>query len=232
MLGISEFSSHPGYQFYIDDNKTRQIELDLALEKNILNNEIDCIHLLLEKKEHIPCHLSNKYDKCIYVWLLGKRLKFNVALEFSQNRLRGLLVAVINSDIYFDKTIRLLKIISEMKNKLIALSVIEANNDGRTRDIRCSQQYVGSHDTYIFKPPIKNFQEVYNETNIYVGGLTGGENRIMFELENKSGIISYNPCKLIKAYHLHESNVRHGNRTNRVDSNKRAAYALPTDKLP
>ncbi|CAF1255541.1 unnamed protein product [Didymodactylos carnosus] len=164
---------HVVYQFYIDDDKRRQIELDLALEKNILNNEIDCIHLLLEKKGHIPCYLLSKYDKCIYVWLLGKRLTFNNAIEFSQNRLRGLFVAVINSDVYFDKTIRLLKQIAEMKNKLIALSVIEADNNGRTRDLRCSKQYIGSHDTYIFKPPVNNFQEVYDATDVYVGGITG-----------------------------------------------------------
>ncbi|CAF1622701.1 unnamed protein product, partial [Didymodactylos carnosus] len=123
-----------------------------------------------------------------------------------------LIVVLCNGDIYFDHTLRLLRNITHMEQKVIALSVIETSIDGNPTDKRCFgvHKHWGSYDTYIIHPPIisENFERILNVTDIDIGGVLGGENRLLYEMNRILNLTAYNPCRIIKAYHLHASNVR------------------------
>ncbi|CAF1029236.1 unnamed protein product [Didymodactylos carnosus] len=123
-----------------------------------------------------------------------------------------------------------------MEQKVIALSVVEASIDGNQTDNRCAgvHKHVGSYDTYILHPPIiiENFEQILNETDIDIGGVLGGENRILYEMNRILNLTAYNPCIIIKAYHLHTSNVRTYNANIRINHNGKSLQPPPIDYLP
>ncbi|CAF1448441.1 unnamed protein product [Didymodactylos carnosus] len=101
-----------------------------------------------------------------------------------------------------------------MEQKVIALSVIETSIDGNQTDVRCFgiHKHWGSYDTYIIHPPIigENFERILNATDIDIGGVLG----------------------IIKAYHLHTSNVRTYDSKVRINHNGKSLQAPPIDYLP
>jgi hypothetical protein len=91
-----------------DKSEQRQLELDTALIQNVKNPATDCIHLLLENEADHPSQILEQYvsgdsllhfsnsitryqaeGKCLYSWVIGKRLQFNDALQYAQYRLAG-----------------------------------------------------------------------------------------------------------------------------------------------
>ncbi|CAF1081970.1 unnamed protein product [Didymodactylos carnosus] len=110
------------------------------------------------------------------------------------------------------------------------------HRNGKQIDIRCTgygKDY-GSYDTYIIKPPIDQdkYELLLQSTDVVVGGVTGGEERIIFEMKTVSNIQSYNPCPIIKAYHLHPSGIRNYDPYLVVDNYGRSLSVPVIDYLP
>jgi hypothetical protein len=78
----------------------------------------------------------------------------------------------MNSDIYFDEKIGLLKTIENMTGKVLSQSRVEVTKNGTLTDLQCAR-YIGSHDTYIFMPPLVNFERTLPELNFPLGGQAG-----------------------------------------------------------
>lgn len=103
---------------------------------------------------------------------------------------------IVNSDIFFDETINLARIIKP--NQCYALTRYDWNGNGHARFLNRAD----SQDAWIFRGRIK--KEMYSD---FCLGVPGCDNRIAYEIK-KAGYIILNPSKSIHALHYHASGER------------------------
>jgi len=192
-------------QYYSD--KSRQIELDTCLEKNIRNSHIEHIHLLVEH------YIKNKlvHNHKVSQTVISERLRYNHAFEFSNQYLEGKICILANADIYFDETLDLAKNIGP--HDIYALARYEATKNGQIltpfyRDHRYTLKHKTpdgfvlcpfahcSQDVWVYKAPLPKM-----DSDIPLG-VPACDNRIAHELRKK-GLTVTNPCLDIIARHLH-----------------------------
>lgn len=118
-----------------DSSPERQKEIDTCLEKNILCNQIESIHLLLESEKDIPHEIiKNTYEhirvlfRCnsrdsnkVVVAILGNRWKYKDAFIYCNEKLSGEISIIANGDIYFDQSLIHLHM-SSMRGKFLAIT--------------------------------------------------------------------------------------------------------------
>lgn len=202
-------------------HRERVNELIESLRRNIKNPYIEAVHILYERdnpradleKTNVKDLLDTKLvtmkvpQQPTYFRLFGYA---NAALE------RGSIAIVANSDIYFDKTISKLKFASPKNDtnwrSAMALSRSHSADCGKEDDWNgvfdlCST-YIGSHDAFIFAPPVPDF---VLKNSRHTQNHFGAENIIVFGYLWARGFRGHlsNPCKRIKAIHLHCSAERH-----------------------
>lgn len=189
--------------YYRDKYPTRQMELEKCLLKNIENEHIDKIFVLLEgKKEDFP---ELNYDKLVVFEDTGRpnyRHFFNVMNALSRE---GDVCILANTDIYFDDTIQLADRLNE--NSCFALSRYDIKPDGFAN--LHNEQY--SQDVWIFRGKIKKV----NYCDFHLG-VPGCDNRIAYEL-HKAGYTVTNPALSLRAYHYHPSDLHTYDGTHRID---------------
>jgi hypothetical protein len=148
-------------------------------------------------KELVKCFQLQKVNPFLKVTPLGERPTFNdffrIANAVAPN---GSVVAISNSDIFFDETIQLAQNIKQ--NEVYALSRWDIQKDGSSKLFKRWD----SQDTWIFRTPIKEIQGAD-----FTMGVAGCDNVIAHLLE-QSGYVVTNPSKTIHCHHLHLSNVR------------------------
>jgi len=164
------------------------------------------IYLLINRyHDHKParntelekCLSLNEANSFIRVRELYSRPTFNEFFDAANSFFpEGSVVAISNSDIFFDETIQLAENIKE--NEVYALSRWDIQKDGSSKLFNRWD----SQDTWIFRTPIKEIQGAD-----FTLGLGGSDNVIAHLLE-QSGYVVTNPSKTIHCHHLHLSNVR------------------------
>jgi hypothetical protein len=202
-------------------HKERVNELIESLRRNIKNPYIEAVHVLYERdnpradlqKTNVRDLLDTKLvtmkvpQQPTYFRLFGYA---NAALE------RGSIAIVANSDIYFDKTLVKLKFGAPKNDtnwrSAMALSRSHSADCGKEDDWNgifdlCST-YIGSHDAFIFAPPVPDF---VLKNSRHTQNHFGAENIIVFGFIWARGFRGHlsNPCKRIRAIHLHCSAERH-----------------------
>lgn len=177
----------------------RQRELDKCLIKNIKNKLIDRVFVAVEPGTTLPVSdpkitiIEYEPDPTTgYHSSLSFKKWFDLALE---NSGPNVIKIVCNSDIYFDNTLSILKII-DMTGKCFALSRWNENTNGSIELFDC----IGSQDAWIFTDNI-------TVTAPFGMGIPGCDQKIARELHDK-GIEVSNPCKTIRCIHVHMSQLR------------------------
>ncbi len=189
--------------FYIingDDEKIKQRnnELEEALRKNVLNNDISIIHLFVDSLDpmiRIKIDQININNKIRPIYIPHQPLYadfFNYTMDYLQDEI----CMICNSDIYLyecDKSV-----LSKLYNNVYALSRHEKN-------LKCVVYGFGAYDAFIFYPKYINRNILKNL--LHVQNVGGSDDSVINNLVD-SGLKVYNPCFDIKIVHLHESNVR------------------------
>lgn len=188
--------------YYKDKNEARQAELLECLDRNIKCKWIDHVVILLEgKAEEFDIPKSDKI-KIVECKRPTYRDFFDLANAVSKE---GDYSIIANSDIYFDRSIRLIRMV-DMSNTCIALSRWHYYNKKRIE--LHNEQY--SQDVWIFRGKIKPVG--YCDFTL---GIAGCDNRIAHELA-RAGYKMFNPAKDIKTIHLHVTEVRNYNQNHRI----------------
>ena len=193
--------------FYEDNDTNRQEEFLACLRRNVVNQQINEIHLFVEQ----PCRvdrLLSKYpslaaDK-IRLVEHGRRLTYNDLFTYANTRLGGRRVIIANADIYFDDTLAALEDY-DLSGKLLCLSRWDVQADGSA----CHFAHPSSQDAWIFQTPLREFSCAFHL------GVLGCDNRLAWEAE-RVGLALSNPSRTIRAYHLHLSQVRRYNGRSRL----------------
>jgi hypothetical protein len=172
--------------YYRDKSSIRQQELEYCLQKNIDNAAIDKIVLLCEDQpvlkstKIVPFFEGRPTYKRFFNLINAQASQFDISL-------------VANSDIYFDETLRDIRLNGKTA---IALSRYDIKN-GEAKLHNCS----GSQDTWIFQGKVLPIK--YSDFNL---GIPGCDNRIAWELQ-RAGYRLINPASAIKSYHYHPSDL-------------------------
>ena len=193
-------------QFFIHENKERYNEIIFCLLKNVENSHIDKIYLLNERIYTVDELGGIDSDKIIQV-NIDKRLTYKDVFNYvDKNNINGFF-CIINSDIFFDETIKKLNLtnLSEEKYMFAQLRIEYVNNTQKSFIVDLSNNC--SQDTWIFHTNfIKDIVNNIEQFNIMLGK-SGCDNKILFLL-NLLGFKIINYPELIKTYHYHTSQIR------------------------
>ncbi len=190
--------------FYMPENIERMNELVKALNMNIHNDYINCIHLFVDDNDCVD-YLKNKYDELFYskikICEIGRQPLYSDLFTYC-NTLEDKICMIINSDIWLHSIydINIFDKLKENKQKTV-FSLTRHEHDFSCPLIN---EYQGSHDTFIFISPIDNqiIKHIKHKQNVW-----GSENVLLYEL-NKINYKLYNPCKKIIIVHEHKSEDR------------------------
>jgi len=200
-------------KFASDLNADRCEELKMALNKNLECRLIEKIHLFvdddlaLEYLTQLTAAADKAADKAankIVVIAVSKQPLYSDLFTYATEKLVGKICMVTNSDIYLSKFSSNLYKYLQDNNTVYALTRHE-------HDMSCPliKKYNGSHDSFIFKSPLKNTDFIPNI--MHPQNLWGSENVLMVQI-NKCGIRIFNPCYQALIVHLHKSDLREPDR--------------------
>lgn len=174
----------------------RNEEITQCLINNLANDLISKIYLFVDDEDAKLKAQSLDLNNKIEIVSIGTQPLCSQLFDFANKSLGGKICMISNSDIYLYKCD--LDCFVRMKDKdVFALSRHEKN-------LKCQVLGFGSHDSYIFKSPVK----IDNIKNLdHVQNVAGSDDSIVNNLIDSGNNLS-NPCFQIMIIHLHESNVR------------------------
>jgi len=201
-------------QYYVPKQKERQAEILETLKKNVANNLIDKIILFTETDEDVA-NLQKQGLNLEKVQLINhkKRLSYSDFFKYvsTDEVPENTIVALANSDIYFDSTLLNLWSLN-FTEKCLALLRWEHSEEG-TDHAKILGPRPDSQDTWIFHAhSIKSrakttWSEKNYETFNYYLGTPGCDNSFTTDvIREKFGV--FNPAASIKTYHIHGSQIR------------------------
>lgn len=170
--------------YYKDKSAVRQAEIEHCLEMNLNNPSIDKIVLICEDepRNHPKIHPLFEGARPTYKRFFDLIRVYASPVDIS---------IVANSDIYFDESLRDIRINGKT---CIALSRYDMPS-GKLHN--CS----GSQDTWIFQGKVMPIK--YSDFHL---GIPGCDNRIAWEL-HRAGYKLINPASWLKSYHYHPSDL-------------------------
>ena len=174
--------------WYVDKNHKRQVELELALKKNLSNPYISRVVLFHEKQDTVPEGAGS--------WITKTRTQYKDCYDYANRYCIGQTVIVANADIYFDETLKALAGV-DMKEQALCLTRHELLQGGKLARTANDGGYC--QDAWIFKAPIDAWGE-------YQFGRIGCDNRTAYELGRTRKLS--NPCYTVRAIHVHHSEIR------------------------
>lgn len=204
--------------YYTSKNKDRQIEIDDCLKKN-LNNPL-IYHIYAFTEGETPRINSKKLT-------LVKRKTRPTYSDFisyinTHSKLFSSYNIISNSDIYFDDSLLLLDKI-DMENTCVSLTRWNVMKDGKLVFYKTKT----SQDCWIFRGRIKKHLEEISNFNL---GQQCCDNVFIYNLYT-SGYRTINPCKDIKALHLHNVKFREWNFENRNMGTHMYLYHCDLDEV-
>jgi hypothetical protein len=173
--------------YFIHPDHNRQIEIDYVLQKNIDNNYIKRIYLLVEYPVVI------KHDKVELIYIRSRPLYDTFFEVIKKNPESWNILA--NSDIYFDETLLNLEGYRTDRNYCFPLCRYEVEENVKFLNRNDSQ------DCWIFYGQPK---EINGD---FCMGVCGCDNAIAYRLD-RAGYLCLNISHSIKSYHVHRSNKR------------------------
>jgi len=191
-------------QYFVHPNKERQLEFEQCLKSNVDNNSITYIYLLNERI-YTNEELGVASDKIIQVDIKN-RLKFKDVFEYiNSNNIQGYNV-IINSDIFFDETIKKLFYTDIHLNKKMYALLRYDYDETKTPKAVLFGNRGDSQDTWIIH---SNFNIGEKECKIFnfEFGRPGCDNKMTY-LMSTLGFNVLNDPEYIKTYHLHNTNIR------------------------
>lgn len=188
---------------------------------NVINSAITHIHLIQNSpncsifddilldhqfpiallKEKLILHINTDLQ------FVDRRLTINQALAYANSMITDGYAVFLNLDIFFDRSLSILRHRARLDRQVILyLSRYEIDPSISTLGSQCSEKsYVGSHDALIFQPPLnENLLEKFP----FEMGTWHIEVKMIYELSRMNYLVR-NPCKSIRVWHFHSSQVRH-----------------------
>jgi hypothetical protein len=173
------------------DSDIRNHEFKQCIEKNCDLDDIEeyviffeDFHSELLNEEKFNYLTNNK----IQIFNISKRPTYKEFIDFSNNNYPNKNICIMNADVHFDKTISELKNI-DLTNCFYCITRIHC--------ILKNHQNPGSHDAWIFKTPLKKF-----DNDILMGVL--GCDSYLAQKAIDCGLIVKNPCLSINLFHIHK----------------------------
>jgi hypothetical protein len=189
----------------------RWAELQMALFKNVTNPLVHKIHILLDGVDvaEVLCNWPAPLKAKVVTYPSTARLSYEFALNYMASLPAGDFAALVNSDIYFDATVRELWSIS-MKNRCLALLRFEASLGYAAGAAGSAQPHIfgpraDSQDTWIFAVDELVAHQAAGESwreLDFTLGKPGCDNAIAGELLRRKWQLA-NPAYSIKTLHLH-----------------------------
>ena len=196
------------YQYFTPKTQKRLEEMQICMKKNVQNNAFEKIFLLNERQYSreelgLKQYTHTIIDRRVEQVVINNRLKFSDVFDFvAKKKLLGFVV-VINSDIFFDETIRLLnKTDMHLHKSMLSLLRYEYRTYMlQLSDARLFGPRGDSQDTWIFHSDY-NIKEEYRRAFNFYFGQPGCDNKLLY-LYKTLGYKLYNDPQAVKSYHLH-----------------------------
>ena len=193
--------------FYRDSDPVRQAEILECLRNNLVNEEIDEVHVLVEDDSD-PLQLLGSLSKCAEskVRVVAKRTRqtFQQLFQYANRQPPGQPIVLANADIYFDESLRRLRGLP-LAGHLLCLTRWDVHRDGSAQLF----DHPASQDAWIFQTPIPTFSCNFSM------GVPACDNRLAWEAE-RAGLVLSNPSRSVRAFHLHLSGIRRYTERSRV----------------
>jgi hypothetical protein len=183
--------------YYLSEDYSRQVEIDLCLNKNIAIDEIDKIFLLIDdgtvpSVSHLKVNIINIHNRPTYKdWI-------DLTMEHAKDSISVL----ANSDIYFDNSIVYLREILENQKTFVAISRYDI--DDGIQVLHKNPQW--SQDVWCIDGEISGHIDAKKYLNISLG-VPRCDNKVAY-IFSINGYNIVNPCKFIKTFHMHKSQIR------------------------
>jgi len=216
-------------QFYVDKNANRHKENQTTLYINVNNKQISKIFLLNERiYTHAELGItSNKIQQVN----INTRLKYSDVFNYIyENKIKGYIL-LCNSDIFYDNTLESIYRTNLVNNKKVFCQLRhEYINNTRLSDSKLFDQIrPNSQDAWIWHSSLKLNVKQIKLINFHLG-IPGCDNKIIYLL-NLFGIKCHNEPKLLKIFHLHNSNIRnYNNKTKSIEPIYTLIFPLLEDK--
>ena len=196
------------YQYFTPNTQKRLEEVQICMKKNLQNNAFEKIFLLNERKYSreelgLKQYTHDIINQRIEQVIINSRLTFTDVYDFvAKKKLLGFVV-IINSDIFFDETIRILnKTDMHLHKSMLSLLRYEYRKYMlQLHDARLFGPRGDSQDTWIFHSDYNIKEEFRRAFNFYFGQ-PGCDNKLLY-LYKTLGYKVYNDPLTIKSYHLH-----------------------------
>lgn len=178
--------------YYNEQDPERKAELVTCLNKNVQNELIDIIYVIIEPDATKPII----DEKIVYVQ--SQRPTFSDFFKLSNLSADEDDISIIaNSDIYFDESLGLTDKIHFNDLWALARWDVQKNGSVELLDRR------DTNDCWIWKGKLKQVPDC----DIQLG--RGGSDNSICERLQRAGYVVKNPSRDIKCRHLHLSNIRH-----------------------
>lgn len=184
--------------YYLSEDFTRQKELDACLKKNLAVEAIDRIFLLVDDG-HIPPVTS---DKLTIIHTKG-RPNYAQWIDMTRQNSGNAISILCNSDIYFDETAQdLQSVFQASDHAFVALTRYEIV--GETISMHPNPHW--SQDVWAIDGAVTIPDGLLKKLDIPLG-VPRCDNKIAY-LFSLFGYDIFNPCKFVRTYHLHETQLR------------------------
>ncbi|MBZ4023561.1 hypothetical protein CKO11_13950 [Rhodobacter sp. TJ_12] len=184
--------------YYLSDDFERQKELDRCLEKNIAVAEVDRIFLMIDDG-HTPPFTSDK----LTVIPINGRPSYADWLDLTARHSTDAISVLANSDIYLDETAALLpQIFDTSPQALAAISRYEIEGD----KVSMHPKPQWSQDVWVIDGRVPVPDAIRRKMEIPLG-VPRCDNKIGYVF-SVHGYDIFNPCKFVRTFHLHETQLR------------------------
>lgn len=184
--------------YYLSNDFERQKELDRCLLKNVEVGAIDRIFLLIDDG-HVPPVASRK----ITVIHTKGRPSYDQWVELTQKNSQEAISVLANSDIHFDDSIvEMERVLAASPHSFVALSRYEVVGD----EITMHPNPHWSQDAWAIDGRVPLPDALLRKLTIPLG-VPRCDNKVAY-IFSLHGYDIFNPCKFVRSFHLHESQVR------------------------
>lgn len=206
------------YQFYIDKNPWRQVEILQCLRSNVANPNVEKIYLMNERIYTQKELGGVSLEKIVQV-NIEKRLNYEHIFNYvNKNKLHGYIV-FMNSDIFFDESLgNLCRSDLHIEKKIMAQLRFEYDVSYKLEIDRClifGPRY-DSQDVWIIHSA-QMFTEAQEKAFRFPFGKPGCDNKIVY-IAKILGYQVVNDPLFVKTYHYHGSQSRNYTGKDRLPS--------------
>jgi hypothetical protein len=191
---------------YNETEEERIREYIVCMENNLAHPLIETIHVLYDtSKDGAGNTILLEYlrNQPIVLHYIASRPTYHQCFELVNESYPNRRIIISNADIYYNATLSLLDNY-DLTNKFLALTRWNVEKDGSLKIYMWpnEQPAIGSQDTWIFKAPIRSFED-----KTVPIGVPHCDIRIAYQA-NQSGLMVLNPCLSIQCCHVHLSGIR------------------------